>query len=161
MQSGRVKASVLIAASGTTILMVAGWLRRVRLSSRRSLIQIVVVIVGGGGASVQMRFYVQRFGVERALTIAAYLLVDVRRRFGHVQCRPDADRRSVQMSGPDFWYMTRTIHLLVFLAVLVVEVRLQRQLGPANAAFEAAAVEECEIFQRPHPVYLVHDLVAA
>jgi len=104
---------------------------------------------------------VERLGIERALAAAAYLVVDIRRRLGHVQRAPDAHRRAVQMARPDFRHVARTVHLLVLLPVLVVVVRLQRQLRTAHDALEASAVEKREVLERAHPVHLVHRLVAS
>jgi len=104
---------------------------------------------------------VERLGVERAFAAAAYLVVDVRRRLGHVERAPDAHRRAVQVAGPDFRHVARTVHLFVLLPVLVVVVRLQRQLRTAHDALEASAVKESKILERAHPVHLVHRLVAS
>lgn len=59
------------------------------------------------------------------------------------------------MAGADFWYMTTAIHLLVLLPVLVVIVRLERQLRAANRALETTTVEEGEVLQGPDPVHLI------
>jgi len=104
---------------------------------------------------------VERLGVERALATAAYLVVDVRRRLGNVQRAPDAHRRAVQVARPDFRHVARTVHLLILLPVLVVVVRLQRQLRTTHDALEASTVEECEVLKWAHSVHLVHRLVAS
>lgn len=111
--------------------------------------------------AVQVLSDVERLGVERALAAAPYLIVDESRRLGHVQCAPDAHRRAVQVSRADFRHVTRTVYLLVFLPVLVVVVRFQRQLRAANDTLETPAVEEREVLERTHPVHLVHRLVAS
>jgi hypothetical protein len=60
----------------------------------------------------------------------------------------------------DFGHVTVAIHLLVLLSVLVVVVRLQRQLGTTNRALKASTVEEREVLQGAHAVHLVDSLVA-
>jgi len=74
--------------------------------------------------AVQVLSDVERLGVERALAATAYLVVDERRRLGHVQSAPNAHRRAVQVSRADFRHVARTVHLLVFLPVLVVVICL-------------------------------------
>lgn len=54
----------------------------------------------------------------------------------------------------------RLTYLFIILIVLVVVVRLERQLGSAPFALEAAGVEESKIFQRAHPIHLVNDFAA-
>uniref|UniRef100_A0A6B0UTI5 Putative secreted protein n=1 Tax=Ixodes ricinus TaxID=34613 RepID=A0A6B0UTI5_IXORI len=54
--------------------------------------------------------------------------------------------------------MVLTIYLLVLLALLVVEVGFEGQLGAAQEALEAALVVEGEVFERAHLVDLVHRL---
>lgn len=107
-----------------------------------------------------MLFDVERLGVKRTLAATAYLVVDERRRFGYIQCAPDTYRRAVQVSRADFRHVTRTVHLLVFLSVLIVVVGLQRQLRAADYALEAPAMKERKILERAHSVHLVHRLVA-
>jgi len=114
-----------------------------------------------GRRAVEVLLDVERLGVERAFAAAAYLVVNVRRRLGHVERAPDAHRRTVQVARPDFRYVARTVHFLVLLPVLVVVVRLQRKLRTAHHTLEASAVEEREVFEWAHPVHLVHRLIAS
>jgi len=53
-----------------------------------------------------------------------------------------------------------TVDLLVVDRVLIIVVGLQRELGTADRALEAARVEERKVLQRAHPVDLVHGLSA-
>lgn len=64
------------------------------------------------------------------------------------------------MSRPDLGHVAAAVHLLVLLPVLVVVIGLQGELGAADGALEASAVEEGEVLQRAHPVHLVDGLAA-
>lgn len=146
VQRGRVEPTVLVTGVRR---------RRANIRNRQRRLRPV------GRQAVQVLLDVKRLGVERALAAAPYLVVDVCRRLGHVQGTPDAHRRTVQVPRPDLGHVARTVHLLVLLPVLVVVVRLQRQLRAAHDALEAPAVEEREVLERAHPVHLVHRLVAS
>lgn len=111
--------------------------------------------------SVQMGAYVQRLRVKSAFPTTSYLFVDKVSRPRHVQGGPYADRRSVQVAGPYLRHVTTTVHLLVFLPVLVVVVSLECQLGPTYGALETTAVEEREVLERSHSVHLVHGVVTS
>lgn len=52
-------------------------------------------------------------------------------------------------------------YLFVILLVLIIEIRLERQLCAAVYAFEATGMEECEILERPHTIHLIDGLAAA
>lgn len=44
--------------------------------------------------------------------------------------------------------------------MLIIEIRLERELGAAVHAFEATGMEECEILERPHTIHLIDGLAA-
>ena len=57
--------------------------------------------------------------------------------------------------------MAVTIHLLVIDRVLIVIVRLQRELRAAYRALEATRMKERKVLEGSNPVHLVHRLLAA
>lgn len=117
------------------------------------------LVVGVVGVAVQMRPDVQGFSVKSPFATSSNLLVDKVGRPGYIEGRPDADCRAVQVSGANLGHMAATVHLLVFLPVLVVVVGLECQLGAAHGTLETPAVEEGEVLERTHAVHLVHGVV--
>lgn len=130
------------------------------------LVAVIVVALGllmrgvvGVRVAVEVRADVERLRVKRALAGAADLLVDKVRGPGDIHGGPDADRGSVQVSRSDLGHMATAVDLFVLLAVLVVVVRLERELRPADGTLEAAAVEEREVLQWTDSVHLVDRVV--
>ena len=135
----------------TAVLVVAEMVRSAVFATGPSRVVAVQVLLDG-----------QRFGVKSAaLATATDLFVDVAERLGHVERRTDADGRAVQVARTDLGHMADAVHFLIFVRMLVVEIRFQRQLGVANEALETALVEEGEILQRTDSVHLVDGLAAA
>lgn len=131
------------------------------------LVAVILVALGllmrgmvGVRVAVEVRADVERLRVKRTLPGAADLLVDEVRGPGYVHGGPDPDRRSVQVSRSDLGHMATAVDLFVLLAVLVVVVRLERELRAADGALEAAAVEEGEVLERADSVHLVDRVVA-
>ena len=75
------------------------------------------------------------------------LLVDDGRRLGGLDGGLDPDGLGVKVSRSDLGDMLAAVDLLVLLRVLVVVVGPQGQLGVADDAPEAAAVEEGEVLE--------------
>ena len=75
------------------------------------------------------------------------LLIDVRPRFGRVHGRLYPHGVFVESARPDLGDVLAAVDLLVRLAVLVVLVGPQGQLGAAHHTTEAARVEEGEVLQ--------------
>ena len=109
--------------------------------------------------AVQVGPNIERFRVERALPGPPDLLIDEVGGPGHVQRGANHNRRPVQVARARFRNVAAAVHLLVLASVLVVVVRLERELGPAHGALEAATVEEGEILEGPNPIHLVHCLI--
>lgn len=118
------------------------------------LVFLFVVIPGEGGLDAQ------GVGVEGSLPETAYLVVHQVIRLGHTERRFDAHRHPVKVSGTRLGHVVLAVNLLVLLALLVVEVGLQRQFGAAEEALEASLMVEGEVLQRADLIHLVDRLAA-
>lgn len=151
LQLGGLKGVRDVEGAGVEAAVLVGVVQR-----RRVLVLVVLQLM-----AVEVRPDAEGLGVEGAPTTAANLLIHVGGRPRYIERGTDAHSRAIQMAGADLGHVAAAVNFLVLLSVLVVVVRLERELGATYCALEAAAVEEGEVLERTDAVHLVDRLLAA